>query len=106
MRAHERTYLPHRQGNSFLRLLPGENAHFGVWREHRALHGDGIGMGGDFVRQDEDRILAATDELTRHCEDEVWTRFEHPSNKSVGRLLRDLGPLGDQRRSPVHPKSA
>jgi len=38
----EGTYLAHRQGNPLLGLLPREHAHFGLWREHRGLHGDGV----------------------------------------------------------------
>ena len=38
----EGKYLAHRQGNPLLGLLPREHAHFGLWREHRGLHGDGV----------------------------------------------------------------
>lgn len=106
MRSQERTDLTHSERNSFPRLLPGEHTHFCVWREHRAFHGDGIGVSGDFVRQDQNRILAAADEIACHSEDEVGAGFEHLSYESVGGLLRDLGPLFDQRRSPGRPKPA
>ena len=43
--------LAHRQGNPLLGLFPGEDAHFGFRREHRALHGDGVWVRGDLVRQ-------------------------------------------------------
>ena len=42
MRPQKRAYLAHGQGNSFLRLLPGKEARFGLRREHRGLHRDGV----------------------------------------------------------------
>ena len=45
--------LAHRQGNPLLGLLPREHAHFGVWREHRGLHGDRIRMHRNVIRQDQ-----------------------------------------------------
>jgi hypothetical protein len=54
----EGTYLAHRQGNPLLGLLPREHAHFGVWREHRGLHGDGVRMRRDIIRQDQYGRLA------------------------------------------------
>ena len=50
-------------------------------------------VGGDVVRQDQDRVLATTHEIACHGEDEVGVRFEHLGHKLVGRLHRDLGPL-------------
>ena len=58
MRPEERTYLAHRQRNPFLGLLPWVDAHFGLRREHRALHGDGQWMRRDVIRQDQYRRLA------------------------------------------------
>ena len=48
----EGTNLAHRQGDSLLGLFPGEHAHFGLWREHRAFHGGGVWVRGGIVRQD------------------------------------------------------
>ncbi len=45
--------LTHRQRDSVLGFFPREHAHFGLWREHRALHGDGVGVRRDLVRQDQ-----------------------------------------------------
>src|ERR1700687_2673457 len=59
----EGTYLAHRQGNPLLGLLPREDAHFGIWREHRGLHGDGVGMRRDIIRQDQDGRLAMANEI-------------------------------------------
>src|SRR5262249_34284594 len=47
------TYLAHRQGTPLLGLLPREDAHFGLQREHRGRDGDGIRMRRDFSRQDQ-----------------------------------------------------
>ena len=58
MRPEEGTYLAHRQGNPLLGLFPREHAHFGLRREHRGLHGDGVWMRGDIVGQDQYRRLA------------------------------------------------
>ena len=69
--------LAHRQGNSFLGFFPGEDAHLGFWREHRALHGDGVWVRRDVVRQDQDRVLTTTDEIVCHGEDEIGVGFEH-----------------------------
>jgi predicted permease len=41
VRLEEGMNLAHRQRDSLLRFLPREDAHFALWREHRALHGDG-----------------------------------------------------------------
>jgi len=49
MRPEEGTYLAHRQGNPLLGLLPREHAHFGLRREHRGLHGDGVRMRRDIA---------------------------------------------------------
>src|SRR5207342_3861155 len=54
VRAEERMNLAHCQGNSLPGFLPGEHAHFGSWREHRALHRDRIGVRGDFVWEHQD----------------------------------------------------
>src|SRR5580700_9056446 len=42
MRLEEGMDVAHGQGNPLLRFFPGEHAHFGLRREHRALHGDGV----------------------------------------------------------------
>ena len=86
MRPEEGTYLAHRQGNPLLGLLPREHAHFGLRREHRGLHGDGVRMRRDIVRQDQDGRLALTHEIACHGEDEVgvacgtsWSEIFRPS---------------------------
>src|SRR5215813_7263057 len=48
----KRMNLAHCQGNPLWRLLPRENAYFGVWREHRGFHGDNERMRWNIVRQD------------------------------------------------------
>jgi len=98
--------LAHCQGNPLLGLFPGEDANFSFRREHSALHGDGIRVRGDLVRQDQDWVLASTHEITCHGEDEVGVGFEHLGHKLVGRLHRDLGPLSGQRWTPALPKCA
>ena len=106
MRLEEGMNLAHCQGDSLLGFFPREHAHFGLWREHRALDGDGVWVRGNLVRQDQDGVLATPYEIAGHGEDEVGIGFEHPGYKLVGRLQRDLGPLSDQRRTPVLPKCA
>src|SRR4029077_2985529 len=71
MSPEEGMYLAHRQGNPLLGLLPREHAHFGVWREHRSFHGDGVRMRRDIVRQDQYGRLAIAHEIACHREDEV-----------------------------------
>src|SRR5579859_5045216 len=63
MCSEERMYLAHRQRNSFLGLLPREDAHFGLRREHRGLHGHGVWMRRDIVRQDQYGRLAIAHEI-------------------------------------------
>jgi len=41
MRLEEGMDLAHRQGNPLFGLFPGEDAHFGFRREHRAFHSGG-----------------------------------------------------------------
>jgi transposase len=71
MRPEEGTYLANRQGNPLLGLFPRKHAHFGLRREHRGLHRDGVRMCRDIIRQDEHWRLAVAHEIARHCEDEV-----------------------------------
>ena len=92
--------LAHCQRNPLFGLFPGEDAHFGIRREHRALHGGGVGVRRDIVRQDQDRVLATTHEIACHGEDEVGIGFEHLGHKLVGRLQRNLGPLRVNQRGP------
>ena len=66
MRPKERPYLAHRQGNPLLGLLPREYAHFGLRREHRALHDDGVRMRRHVIRQDQYRRPAIAHEIARH----------------------------------------
>src|SRR5580658_8492363 len=63
VRPEEGMYLAHRQGNPLLGLFPREYAHFGLWREHRGLHGDGVRMRRDIIRQDLYRRLAIANEI-------------------------------------------
>jgi hypothetical protein len=93
MRFEEGMNLPHRQGNSVLGFFPRKDAHFGLGREQRALHGDGVGVRGDIARQHQDWIMAITHEIACHGEDEAGVGFEHIGHKLVGRLYRDLGPV-------------
>src|SRR6202023_1368060 len=79
----EGMYLAHRQGNPLLGLLPREHAHFGPWREHRGLHGDGVGMPRDIVRQNQYGRLAAAHEIARHGENEVRFGAVHLREKFV-----------------------
>src|SRR5512144_2148153 len=101
MRPEEGTYVAHRQGNPLFGFLPRENAHFGLWRKHRGLHGDGVGMGGDIVRQDQDGRLALAYEIACHRVDEVVVAAIHLGQKFFDHLDRDLGPALDQLRSPA-----
>src|SRR5579872_5191924 len=106
MRFEEGMDLAHRQRDSLLGFFPREYAHFRLWREHRALHSDGVWVRGDLVRQDQNRVLTSPDEIACHGEDEVGVGFEHPGHKLVGRLDLDLGPLSHQRRTPALPECA
>ena len=63
--------LAHRQGNPLFGFFPGEHAHFGFRREHHALHGNGVRMGRNIVRQDQYRGLATAHEIACHGEHEV-----------------------------------
>src|SRR5207253_405275 len=73
----EGTYLAHRQGNPLLGLLPREHAHFGPWREHRGLHGHGVRMRRDIIRQDQYGRLTIAHEIARHGKDEVGVGAVH-----------------------------
>jgi hypothetical protein len=95
MRLQKRMNLANRQRDSILRFFPREQAHFGLGREHRALHGDGVWVRGHLVRQHQDWILATPHEIARDGKHEVGIRFEHISHKLVGCLQRDLGALGN-----------
>src|SRR2546422_9763034 len=106
MRLEKGMNLAHREGNSLLGFFPGEDAHLCLWREHRALHGDGIWVRGDLVRQDQDRVLATPHEIACHGEHEVGVGLEHLGDELVGRLQRDLGPFRGQHRTPALPKCA
>src|SRR5579872_2168210 len=106
MRLKEGMNLAHRQGDSLLRLFPREDAYFGFRREHRALHGDGVGVRGDLVRQDQNWVLATTHEIARHGKEEVRVSFKHFGHELVGRLQRDLGSLSGYLRRPAAPKCA
>ncbi len=51
MRPQKRPDLAHGEGDALLRLFPWKHADFGFRREHRAFHGDGVGMRWNIVRQ-------------------------------------------------------
>src|SRR5712691_5604468 len=53
MRPEEIAHLAHRVGNQVLGLLPGVNAYFGLRREAHNLHGHGVWVRRDVVRQDQ-----------------------------------------------------
>jgi hypothetical protein len=57
--------MAHRLGNQVLGILPGVDAHFGLWREVYGLHGHGVRVPRDVVRQDQDGRLARTHEIAR-----------------------------------------
>ena len=86
----EGTNLSHRQGNSLLGLLPREHAHFGVWREHRGLHCDGVRMRRDIIGQDQYGRLAMAHEIACHREDEVGVAAVHLGQKFVDHLHGDF----------------
>src|SRR6202167_4727266 len=71
MRFEEGMNLAHREWDSLLRFFPREQAHFGLGREHGALHGDGVRVRGDLVGQDQDWVLATTHEIACDGEEEV-----------------------------------
>src|SRR5262245_50787351 len=104
MGAKEGTYLAYCERDSFLGLLPREHAYLGVRRKHRALHGDGVWVRGNFVRQHQNRVLARAHELARHREDEVGIGLEHPNHELLGHLYRDVGTLGGNLRWPSLPE--
>src|SRR6185312_3824417 len=101
MRLKEGTYLAHRQRNPLLGLLPWEYTHLGLWREHRGLHGDGVRMRRDIIRQDQYGCLAIAHEIACHGEDEVGVRAVHLSQKFVDHLYSDFGTSLDQFRPPA-----
>ena len=86
MRPEEGTYLAHRQGNPLLGLLPREHAHFGLRREHRGLHRDGVRMCRDIVRQDQDGVLARAHKIARDREQAL--RGEFRFNEGTGLFER------------------
>ena len=51
VRLEEGMNLAQRQRDSLLGFFPREQAHFGLGREHGALHGDGVGVRRDLVGQ-------------------------------------------------------
>jgi hypothetical protein len=71
VRPQEGAYLAHRQRDPLLRLLPREHAHLGLRSKHGAFHGDGVGMRGNVVGQDQYGRLAVAHEVASHSEDEV-----------------------------------
>ena len=93
--------LAHRQRNPLLGLLPWEHAHFGLWREHRGLHGHSVGMRRDIIRQDQHGRLAIAHEIACHREDEVRVGAVHFGQIFLDHDHRDLGPALDQFRTPV-----
>ena len=58
MRAKERMNLAYGQRNSLSGFFPRKHADLSPGREHGALHGDSVGVRRDFIRQDQNRVLA------------------------------------------------
>ena len=71
MRLQEGPYLPHRQRDPLLGLLPREHAYLGFRREHRGLHGDCVGMCRDIIGEYQHGRLAITHETACHGPNEV-----------------------------------
>ena len=80
--------LAHRQRNPLLGLLPRKHTHFGLWREHRGLHGHGVRMRRDIIRQDQYGCLAIAHEVACDGEDEVGVGAVHPGQKFVDHFHR------------------
>ena len=70
--------LAHCQRNPLLGFFPWENAYFGVWREHRGLHGHGVRMRGYIIRKNQHWRLAIAHEIACHGKDEVRIGAVHP----------------------------
>src|SRR5262249_17365665 len=81
MRPQEGTYLAHRQWNPLFGLLPREHAHLGFRREHRGLHGDGVGMSRDVIGEDQYGCLAIAHKIACHGPDEVGIGAIHLGQK-------------------------
>src|SRR5882724_796958 len=101
VRPKEVAHLAHRLGNQALRLLPGVEAHVGLRGQTHDLHGYGVWVRRDVVRQDQYRCLARTHEIARHGEDEVGVGAIHPVQEGVDHLHRDVGPAGAERWAPA-----
>src|SRR5207248_2173401 len=101
MRPEKGTYLAYRQRYPLLGLLPRKHADFGLWREHRGLHRDGVWMRRNIIRQDQYRRLAVADEIARDGEDEIGIGAIHFGQEFIDRLHRDVASSRGQLRTPV-----
>ena len=65
------------------------------------FHRDRIRMRRDIVGQDQNRRLAAADEVARHREHEIGVGAVHSGQEFFGHLHGDVGPPLDQLRRPA-----
>ena len=101
MRPEELAHVAHRLGDQVLGILPGVDAHLGLRRETHGLHGHGVRVRRDVVRQDQYRRLAGAHEIARHGEDEVGALGVHVGEEVVDHLHRDVGPARAERWTPA-----
>src|SRR5438477_215444 len=94
-------HLAYRQRDSLLGLLPGKHADFGLRREHRGLHGDGVWMRRNIIGQDQYRRLAIADEIARDGEDEIGVGAIHFGQEFMHHLHGDVAPSRGALRTPV-----
>src|SRR5437763_17196726 len=101
MRPEKGTYLAYRQRYPLLGLLPRKHADFGLWREHRGLHRDGVWMRRNIIRQDQYRRLAVAAEIARDGEDETAIGAIHFGQEFIDRLPRDVASSRGPLRAPA-----
>src|SRR5260370_41044183 len=94
-------YTGDREGDPLFGVLTWEHAHFGIWREHRGLHGHRVRMRRNIIWQDQYGRLAIAHEIACHGEDEVGIGAIHLGQKYVDSIHRDVGPALDQSWHPV-----
>ncbi len=83
--------MAHRLGNQVHGIFPGINTHFGLWREFDRLHGHGVRMRRDIIRQDQNRGLTVAHKITCHGEDKVGVSAIHLIEKGARHLHCDVG---------------
>jgi len=93
--------LAHGHGNPLLRLLLREHARFGIWHEHRRLHGDFVRMRRDIIRQDQHGHLAIAHEIACHRENEVGIGAVHLGQILLDHIHRDVMSAFDQVGPPA-----